>query len=43
MVVIPLTPDAFEVLVKLRQRAEFFAEVLPKHYVLATFKPVGTL
>jgi len=39
--VIPLTPDAFEVLVQIRKRAELFGEVLPEHYVFASFKPVG--
>lgn len=39
--VIPLTPDAFEVLAQLRARAELFSEVLPEHYVFARFKPVG--
>lgn len=39
--VIPLTPDAFEVLVKLRQRAELFGPVQPDHYIFASFKPVG--
>jgi integrase len=36
--VIPLTPDAFEVLVQLRKRAELFGEVAPGHYVFAGFK-----
>ncbi|HUS09714.1 MAG TPA: tyrosine-type recombinase/integrase [Pyrinomonadaceae bacterium] len=31
--IIPLTPDAFEVLVQLRRRAETFGEVLPEHYL----------
>lgn len=39
--IIPLTPDAFEVLVQLRKRAELFGEVLPRHYIFASFKPVG--
>jgi integrase len=39
--VIPLTPDAFEVLVQLRTRAELFGGVEPGHYVFARFKPVG--
>lgn len=39
--IIPLTPDAFEVLVQLRTRAETFGEVLPEHYLFARFKPVG--
>ncbi len=39
--VIPLTPDALEVLVQLRKRAESFGEVEPEHYVFASFKPVG--
>lgn len=39
--VIPLTPDAFEVLVQLRKRAEMFGPVEPQHYVFARFKPVG--
>jgi integrase len=39
--VIPLTPDAFEVLVRLRTRAELFGPVEPQHYVFARFKPVG--
>lgn len=39
--VIPLTPDAFEVFVQLRMRAELFGPVEPEHYVFARFKPVG--
>lgn len=39
--IIPLTPDAFEVLVQLRKRAETFGSVEPQHYVFARFKPVG--
>jgi integrase len=33
--------SAFEVLVQLRKRAELFGEVLPEHYVFASFKPTG--
>ena len=40
--VIPLTPDAFEVFVQLRKRAELFGAVEPSHYIFATFKPVVT-
>jgi integrase len=36
--VIPLTPDAFEVFVQLRTRAETFGEVAPDHFVFASFK-----
>jgi len=39
--IIPLTPDAYEVLVKLRARAEMFGNVESSHFVFATFKPVG--
>lgn len=39
--VIPLTPDAFEVLAQLRARAELFGTVMPEHCVFARFKPVG--
>lgn len=39
--VIPLTPAASEVFVQLRARAELFGEVLPEHYIFASFKPVG--
>jgi integrase len=38
---IPLTPDAYEVLVKLRAHAEMFGNVGLSHFVFATFKPVG--
>lgn len=40
--VIPLTPDAFEVFVQLRKRAELFGPVELSHYVFASFKPVQT-
>jgi integrase len=36
--VIPLTPDAFEVFVQLRKRAELFGEVALGHYIFASFK-----
>ena len=36
--VIPLTPEAFEVFVQLRKRAELFGAVEPSHYVFAAFK-----
>lgn len=39
--VVPLTPDAFEVFVQLRKRAELFGPVSPSHFVFASFKPVG--
>jgi integrase len=39
--VMPLTADAYEVLVKLRARAEMFGNVEPSHFVFAAFKPVG--
>jgi integrase len=39
--VIPLTRDAFDVLVKLRERAELFGSVESDHYVFSSFKPVG--
>jgi len=39
--VIPLTGDAYEVIVKLRLRAETFGPVELSHYVFASFKPVG--
>ena len=40
--VIPLTPDAFEVFVQLRKRAELFGPVELSHYIFASFKPVQT-
>ena len=41
MRVIPLTPSAVEIFVRLRERAELFGSVEPEHYVFASFKPVG--
>lgn len=38
---IPLTGDAYEVMVKLRARAETFGPVESSHFAFATFKPVG--
>ncbi len=37
--VIPLTPEAFDTLLKLRRRAEMFGPVEPAHYVFAAFRP----
>ncbi|MBC7932217.1 MAG: site-specific integrase [Rubrivivax sp.] len=39
--VLPLTNDAFEVIVKLRARAETFGAVELSHFVFASFKAVG--
>ena len=39
--VIPLTDEAFEVMVKLRARAEMFGTVAPAHFVFAAFRAVG--
>ncbi len=39
--VIPLTQNAFDVLVQLRKRSELFGTVEPEHYVFASFKPVA--
>ena len=36
---IPLTPEAYETLVKLRKRAELLGDVAPAHYVFAGFRP----
>jgi integrase len=38
---IPLTNDAFEVIVKLRARAELFGPVESSHFVFAGFKATG--
>lgn len=38
---IPLNREASDTLVQLRTRAETFGDVLPEHYVFASFKPVG--
>ncbi len=37
--VIPLTPDALDVFVQLRARAELFGPVEPSHFVFASYKP----
>ena len=37
--VIPLTPEAFDTMLKLRKRAEMFGPVAPQHYVFAAFRP----
>jgi integrase len=37
--VIPLTPEAYDALLKLRRRAEGLGPVEPSHYVFAAFKP----
>jgi len=37
--VIPLTPEVFDTLLKLRKRAEMFGTVQPAHYVFAAFQP----
>ncbi len=39
--VIPLTSDAYEVMVKLHARAEMFGSVEPSHFVFAGFKATG--
>jgi integrase len=39
--IIPLTPDAFEVLVQLRRRSELFGPVESSHFIFGSFKPVG--
>lgn len=39
--VIPLTPNALEIFMRLRERAELFGSVETEHYVFASFKPVG--
>jgi len=36
--VIPLTPEVFDTLLKLRKRAEMFGTVEPAHYVFAAFR-----
>jgi integrase len=36
---VPLTPEAYEALLKLRKRAEVFGAVEPSHYVFAAFLP----
>ena len=41
MRVIPLTDEAFEVMVKLRARAETFGPVEPFHFVFAAFRAIG--
>ncbi len=38
--VIPLTSDAYKVMVKLRARAEMFGTVEPSHFVFARFKSI---
>ncbi|MDT5122194.1 MAG: hypothetical protein QOC96_1676 [Acidobacteriota bacterium] len=39
--VLPLTQDAYNVLAKLRARAEMFGKVEPSHFVFAGFKATG--
>jgi len=36
---VPLTPEAYDALLKLRRRAQMFGPVDPSHYVLAAFRP----